>query len=95
MSDPEYTEGITKDFMRALRHRDSSKKALEQAEAILKEVGNKLGGRIAPDDMTTTEIISVWHRVDNYDERCFTVAKNDDGYSVYLRGSPRPWGEKR
>jgi hypothetical protein len=95
MSDCEYTEGITKDFMRALRHRDSLKEQLEKAEGVLREVGNKLGARIAPDDMHDTEIISVWHRVDNYEERCYTVSKNDDGYTVYLRGSPRPMEVKQ
>ena len=89
-----YTSDITKDYMRALQHRDHAKLQLEGAEAELKKFGNELGAIIAPKDMLETEIIGVWHRIDRYDERCFTVSKHEGGYHVYLRAGTRKVEDK-
>ena len=89
-----YTSDVTKDYMRALTHRDSTKLQLEGCEAELRKYGNELGAIIAPKDMVETEIIGVWHRIDRYAERCFTVSKHKDGYAVYLREGSRKVDDK-
>jgi hypothetical protein len=90
-----YTSQITKEWMRARQHVESAQERLDGANTALQELSNELGKVLAPSDMTIKEVIGVWHRIDNHDERCFQVTKLGSGdYKIILRGDARKRDEK-
>lgn len=89
MSD-RFTSDVTKDWVRAANALEYAEQQLKLAKIDLAKFSDELGAIIAPSDMEMGEVVCVWHRIDNLDERCFQAKKKTlDGYEITLRGSSR------
>ena len=87
MSDPELTEYITKNFLRAQDQVDVLWDRLDHAKYIRDSHAHLLGECIVPREMKEGEQIELWSRISPQEERRFVVIFKRGKYHVAERGA--------